>query len=338
MNRSLVVSAFAFACLVSSPDDSAAYSSLFIFGDSLSDSGNNAVALAPNVTPVPISGNDFVPTFPYASGHYTNGPVWAQNFAPAIGLSANASLLDGTDYAFGGARTGPLTPNPFPGGLFSPFPPSLETQVAFFLLQHGNTAPGRALYVVAGGGNNARDALVAAGACGGNPVCIGGTIQSAAMTYAGDIAAILAELELAGALNIVVWDTPNIGDTPAVESLGPQIAALGTTIAASMNAAEMAAIGGDPDVKLFDLFGVVNNVVANPGAFGLTNVTDACAQFTTCDPSRFLFWDGIHPTSAGALILSNAMLATVPEPATLQLLGAGLAVALLVARRRRSPR
>ncbi len=315
---------FALVCLVSPSGAFAGYSDLFVFGDSLSDSGNNAVVLAPNVTPVPISGNSFIPTFPYASGHYTNGLVWAQTFAPALGLTANASLLGGTDYAFGGARTGPLTPTPLPGGLLSPFPPSLETQVAFFLLQRANVAPSNALYVVAGGGNNARDALVAAAGCGGNLTCIGGIIQSAALTYAGNIATIDAELEVAGARKIVVWDVPDIGDTPAVRAAGASAAALGTLIAASMNAALLGAIASDPDVQLFDLFGLVDAIVASPGAFGLTDVTNACAQFVTCDPSKFLFWDGIHPTSAGQLIISNALLAQVPAPATLVLLAVGL--------------
>src|SRR5499425_1883498 len=131
--RVLLATILALGCLGTATTHAAAYSALYIFGDSLSDSGNNAVVLAPNTTPVPVSGNDFIPTFPYASGHYTNGPVSAQDFAPALGLSADPSLLGGTNYAFGGARTGPLTPNPFPGGLLNPFPPSLETQVAFFL-------------------------------------------------------------------------------------------------------------------------------------------------------------------------------------------------------------
>src|SRR6266852_4253287 len=122
MKRLLLSSYCVLLCLVSPSSASAGYSSLFIFGDSLSDSGNNAVILAPNVTPVPISGNSFIPTFPYASGHYTNGQVWAQTFASAFGLSANPSVLGGTDYAFGGATTGPLSPVPLPGGLFSPFP------------------------------------------------------------------------------------------------------------------------------------------------------------------------------------------------------------------------
>ena len=324
MKRSLLGWLFLLVSLAPSSAAYAGYSNLFIFGDSLSDSGNNAAVLAPNVTPVPISGNSFIPTFPYASGHYTNGLVWAQSFAPALGLTANASLLGGTDYAFGGARTGPLTPTPLPGGLLSPFPPSLETQVAFFLLQRANVAPSNALYVVAGGGNNARDALVAAAGCGGNLTCIGGIIQSAALTYAGNIATIDAELEVAGARKIVVWDVPDIGDTPAVRAAGASAAALGTLIAASMNAALLGAIASDPDVQLFDLFGLVDAIVASPGAFGLTDVTNACAQFVTCDPSKFLFWDGIHPTSAGQLIISNALLAQIPAPATLVLLAVGL--------------
>jgi len=324
--RFLLAAILALGCLATATARANAYSALYIFGDSLSDSGNNAIVFAPNTTPVPISGNDFIPTFPYASGRYTNGPVWAEDFASALGLSASASRLGGTNYASGGALTGPLNPGPFP---------NLETQVALFLLDHANTAPGSALYVVAGGGDNARAALNSAAACLGDALCIQSVIVAAAQTYATDIATIVGALELAGATNFVVWNVPDIGLTPAVESFGPQASFLGTLIAASMNAAELSAIGGNPGVRLFDLFGLVDDVVANPGAFGFTNVTDACARFTTCDPSTFVFWDGIHPTSGGALVISNAMLAVVPEPATLILLGAGLVVAAVTARRQR---
>src|SRR6202047_4327507 len=101
---------FALACLACPLDAVAGYSSLYIFGDSLSDSGNNAVVLAPNVTPIPISGNAFIPTYPYPSGRYTNGEVWAQTLAFLLGLNADPSLLGGTDFAFCGAQTRPLGP------------------------------------------------------------------------------------------------------------------------------------------------------------------------------------------------------------------------------------
>jgi outer membrane lipase/esterase len=310
---------FAFACLISSSGAHAGYSSLFIFGDSLSDSGNNAIVLAPNVTPVPISGNTFIPTYPYASGHYTNNQVWAQSFAAAFGLSALPSLAGGTDYAFGGATTGPIS-----NDLFNPFPASLLTQAAFFLAQHANMAPSSALYVVAGGGNNARAALDAIGACL-NPACVAGVIQSTAVAFATDEATIVGELEGAGARHIVVWDAPDVGLAPAILASGPSASAIGTLLASSMNAALMNVIGADPDVKLFDLFGLQDAFVANPADFGLTNVKDACAQFVNCNPANYLFWDGIHPTSAGHQLISDAMVALVPEPATVALLGLGLA-------------
>ena len=324
MKRSLLVPVFALVLLIPLSDARAGYSSLFVFGDSLSDSGNNA-ALTPNRTPVPISGNDFIPTFPYASGHYTNAQVWAQIVASSLGLSANPSLLGGTDYAFGGARTGPLTPNPFPGGLLNPFPPSLKTQAAFFLSQHGPTIPGDALYVVEGGGQNARDALTATGGCNGSLACIGTIIQSTTAGFVEDIETIVTELEAAGAKNIVVWDVPDIGTTPAALASGSAASVLGTMIATTMNQALSAAIGTDPDIKLFDVFGLMNDAINHPSDFGFTNVTDACARFIDCDPSKFLFWDGIHPTSGTETIISDAILAlVVPEPSTLALLAGAL--------------
>jgi len=105
----LLATILALGCLATATHASA-YPALYIFDDSLSDSGNNAVVLAPNTTPVSTSANEFIPTFPYASGRYT----WAQDFAAVSGLSANPSRLVGTNYASGGARTGPLNPGQFP--------------------------------------------------------------------------------------------------------------------------------------------------------------------------------------------------------------------------------
>jgi outer membrane lipase/esterase len=325
-------SCFAFLTATAIPTfASPLYSDVFFFGDSLTDSGNNALALAPGVTPVPIADNSFVPTFPYASGTYSDGPVWAQSFAASLGLSAAPLLAGGTNHAFGGARTGPLSPVPLPAGLLNPFPPSLETQAAYFLSQHANVAPSDALYVLAGGGDNARDGLEDIVACGLDPLCVGGAIASTASGYASDMAGLVGDLRTAGAERLIVWNVPALGAAPAVADAGGTT--LANLLASSMNAALLAAIGGTPGVTIFDVFDLVSDVVSDPGAFGLTNVSDACAQFTACDPSSFLFWDGIHPTSAGHAIISDAMLAlaSVPEPATLALLLLGLA---FLARRR----
>lgn len=84
------------------------YSQLVVFGDSLSDSGNNAVLFdrffGGARTSVPLQPPGIIPVAPYASNRYSNGPVCVKYFADALGLEARASLLGGTNYAYGGAR------------------------------------------------------------------------------------------------------------------------------------------------------------------------------------------------------------------------------------------
>jgi outer membrane lipase/esterase len=117
---------------------------------------------------------------------------------------------------------------------------------------------------------------------------------------------------------------PDLGKAPAILAQGAGDSLLATTLVGSMNNALLGAIAADPGVKLFDLFDLIDSIVTNPGDFGLTNVTDACAQFVSCNPSNYLFWDGIHPTSAGHAIISEAMLSVVPEPSALALILFGL--------------
>ena len=173
MKRSILVSFLAFL-LTPVSNALTGYSSLFVFGDSLSDSGNNFLHSDQQITLVPISGNSFIPTNPYASKAYTNDQVWAQIVASSLGLSANPSLAGGTDYAYGGARTGTTSPEGAP---------SLEAQVGSFLSQYGPMIPGNALYVVEGGGDNARDGLEDIAQCH-DTACIIRVILSTAVSLA----------------------------------------------------------------------------------------------------------------------------------------------------------
>ncbi len=295
------------------PLPAAAYSSLVIFGDSLSDSGNNASLLGTAPGQV-ITGNSYIPTRPYASGTYSNSDVWATSFAAALGLQALPSRGGGSNYAYGGAITN--------GG----FPPSLTRQLQLY----GATAPtdeASALYVIAGGGNNARAALSAIDK-GADATT---TIAAVAAGFASDIGNMVDTLQAAGAQKIVVWNTPDIGLAPAV--LAQNDSAMGTRIASAMNLALDARLLGEQGVVEFNIF----NLVGEASSFGLVNVTDACGAIALCNPDTYLFWDGIHPTSAGHALISSAMLATVvPEPATLWMFALGGA-ALLLRRRRRQP-
>lgn len=309
------------ATLALAPLAASAYSNLVIFGDSLSDSGNNALVLGINGGQV-VTGNTYVPTQPYGEGTYSDGEVWATGFAAALGLQALPSLAGGSNYAYGGAVTR--------GGVF---PPSLRDQVGLYL---GSTPADAAdtLFVIAGGGNNARDALqnIAGGA---NPLL---TINRTANRFAEDVGLMVDQLQAAGGVDIVVWNAPDLGLAPAVTALGGDAVNLGSTITGAMNGALGTRLAGEIGVITFDLAGLVGQVVADPAAFGLANAVDACGAVVGCDPSSYLFWDGIHPTSAGHAIVRDAMLTTigvVPEPGTALLFIAGSA-GLLAWRRRRA--
>lgn len=302
-----------------------AYSSLYIFGDSLSDSGNNAVAIGATLPSQLLPGGGWFSTIPYASGTYSNGPVWASSFAASLGLSAAPSLKGGGNYAFGGAQTaapGVETPDGFPY--------SLKRQTEFFFAAHGGSAPNDALYVLESGGNNARDALSAI-LGGADPSAV---IGATALQYATDTGMLIDSLQAKGAQNIVVWNTPNLGLTPLAASYGPMGMGLASDLSASMNAALAAELQGRSGVTQFNVFDLMTQATLNPAAFGLGNVTDACGAVLGCDANSYLFWDGIHPTARGHELLAGGMLAAVPEPASYLLLLAGLLLLTGAARRR----
>ncbi|MCP5233231.1 MAG: SGNH/GDSL hydrolase family protein [Zoogloeaceae bacterium] len=336
MNRTLCKCICAFGLAVSAlagaPAHAGPYAALYLFGDSLSDTGNNALAfdamgagsgLPPGTlrTPTPLSLPDIIPTYPYASDRYSNGPVWADYFANVLGVTLlPSSLPGGTNYAHGGART--------VMGAAASFPPSLEAQVGQFLTS-GAGAPSDALYVIAGGGNDARDVLTGADAAT--------TVSSYVSTTLGMIGALVG----AGARDILLWNVPDIGLTPAVRLAGAGAAASG--LVDLMNGSLLAALGtlslpSDVDIDVLDVAGFLRNVAASPGDYGLIDVASACALDPACiaDPSTTLFWDGIHPTTAGHEQLALAALAAigVPEPGTLVLVLAAL-LALAWARRAR---
>ncbi len=299
------------------------FTSLKIFGDSLSDGGNNSIAFGGAVGGVPTS-NIYIPAgAPYASGAYSNGPVWVNAFASAQFLSATPSLAGGSNYAAGGARTNDA----------AVYPPSATAQVSSFLAGV-TTLPSTGLYVIAIGGNDVRDTVAGLLTPGSSTV-----LATDAAAYALAVGNMVDALQAKGAQHIVVWDAPDVGKTPAALALG--FSGLGSSVATAYNVALAARLAGEAGVIPFDVFGVVGDVVTNPGLYGLTNVVDACGVVTkTCNSSlsTALFYDGIHPTAAGHAILATAMLntvaAAVPEPSTWLMLAAGVAV--LVVRRRRA--
>jgi len=100
-----------------------------------------------------------LPAAPYAGGRFTNGPVWVEDLATQLGLSApKPSVLGGNDFAYGGAETGGEA-------LHAQSPADLPSQLAEFASGHPLPAP-NALYTVSVGGN---DGLAPIAAFSANP-------------------------------------------------------------------------------------------------------------------------------------------------------------------------
>ena len=332
---SLLVAA-AFAAPAQAGVTTSLYSNLFVFGDSLSDSGNNAAvlfsppfSLSPTL-PAQITSNSFVAFLPYASGTYSNGPVWAQILAPRLGagVTANAWLLGGTNFAFGGAETSFAAPVPgFPG--VTTF--SLQSQLSAYLTQTSGVADGDALYVLEGGANNVRRLL------GTGEVLSSTTVALEATNYANDVGGLVDRLQAAGANNIIVWNTPNVGLNPESLLLGSALSFAASAAAERFNEALAARLAGEAGVKTFDVYSTSAAAASNPAAFGLTNVNTACGNNASGCGLNPLYWDGIHPTTAAHQLLADGVFALalpVPELSTYAMFGVGLIVCGWAARRR----
>jgi outer membrane lipase/esterase len=284
------------------------YSSLTVFGDSLVDAGNiRALGLGAN----PAQG--------YFEGRFTNGYDYTDLLSiDLFGTPTRASLLGGTNFAFGGARATST----------SGVPDLIEQLGAYdkYLSSGGKVDP-TGLFVLNFGGNDVF-ATLAAGAPAGFE-SDSAFLKSAATTYAGGI----ATLNQLGARNILITGVP---------------VATGAGLAASFEAETylteaLSGLNLTDDTTLFrfsylDFFG---RLQADPSAFGLPEpliLPDATRPdrgtcrganaFPAC--TGYFSFDGTHPTAAVQKALYNDMnrqfALAVPEPATWAMMILGFAL------------
>lgn len=291
------------------------WTGLVVFGDSLSDMGN-AYAL---------SGGIFPPSPPYAQ-RFSNGPVAAEYLAGHLGVPLARSTAGGTNFAVGGATTGILNFNfeiNSPAGIQN-FPALGTSGIAGQIgaYKAGNPAfdPSRTLFMVWGGPNDVFLAL----AQGSDP---GAAAAQAVQNLALDVLG-LAQI---GAQHFLVPNMPNLGRTPEAIAAGPAAQAglealtVGFNLGLELAMAQIENLFA-LDVELFDTFGELNRALDDPAAFGFTNITTPCiltaALATGCQ--GFVFFDGVHPTTAAHALMGAAFAAAVvPAPATIGLVFAG---------------
>lgn len=288
------------------------FSQVVVFGDSLSDAGNLSLAQG---SPVPL--------------RFTTNPgtTTAENVAAALGYTITPSIKGGTDFAFGGAG---LIDNAVAGPI-----PTLPQQLAMYLGATGGKADANALYQVWGGANDIF--YLTATSTDPNVLAAGaGAAAQAEVTMLG-------QLQAAGARYVVVYNLPDIGKTPSAAAGGPAAQAGATQLSLVYNGVLDAGIGqlsgNGLNVIPVNTFALLNEVIANPAAYGFSNVTaPACGAGATsvqCGPvgsglpysyaagtdQSYLFADGVHPTTAAHAMLGEYVVSVIRAPGQVSLLG-----------------
>ena len=294
---------------------------IYVFGDSLSDTGNLFLLTGGTsgdvFTPDPDK-SPRLPTPPYYEGARPTDPSGSSRLPPAWDWRFLSPFAGGTNYAFIGAVTGPGSSSPFPI-------PTVKAQVNIYVNNATAAAPDD-LFVVWGGAND---------------FLYGQT--DPALPVSNLVQAIEMLHNEANATTFFVPNLPPLGRTPTGAALDPLGYDLLTTEFNALLDTELDTLRDTLGVTIheFDVYTHFERLLADPLAYGLTNVTRTAPaveedpssplfgyptypytlQF---DPAESLFFDGVHPTARGHALLAEAAAESVPEPGTLVLFLAGL--------------
>lgn len=281
---------------------------LIVFGDSLSDNGNASI-LTVGAQPGPNYATRNYTGIRFPVGYFTDGTNTTPSTSGPIGLwvdqlAARMSVPDpipvlagGTNYAVASAQTGTSS-------LID-----MGNQIASFTTAHPTGGPSNALYTLWGGANDIRDQ--------GSPITAADNIYQEILTLSGD-----------GARYFLWPNLPLLGETPEGRASGFSGALDAASIAFNTEwAIDILNLQNRGiDVVGVDVGGLFTALINTPGLYGFADVTDPAQGLSTANPNQFLFWDTLHPTTAGDALLAqvayNDLAASaVPEP-----LDAGLAL------------
>ncbi len=291
---------FTFTAVLAHAQD---YTSIVVFGDSLSDSGNVA-HLTQDKYGVRVPG----PAADYTDGRFTDGDdtlpaaqkyfgVWIEQLAatlPSKPIITN-SLDGGTNYAYGFALTGggttllTLTPT------LSVTVNNIGQQITDYLA----TSPvisNRTLFVVWGGANDILNA---------NSL---DDVIKASIEETKDI----QRLVDAGATQFIIPNLPPLGLVPRFNG-NPATSIPATTASIVYNEFLEAGLTLLKDFHFgkrlrfhqLDVFSLFNKIIVSPSSYSLANVTAGSQGAFTVDPDTYLFWDDLHPTTKGHEILAQ---------------------------------
>lgn len=242
---------------------------MYVFGDSLSATGTLSQATI----------EAYLLNQGYSQGRYSNGSVWIDYLASDLHLASSQI----SNFARGGATTGSEGNSLVPG---------LVTQVQLFVQTEQQTKP-NALYILWAGANDYLQGV------------------SNATVSVENITQAILSLANNGAKKLLVANLPDLGQLPATRSSAnsAQLSALtqahnqGLRRALKLLSQQYSHL----QIVTLDANALYSEAIANPAAFGFSNVTSACLSGSSrCGkPDQFLFWDGIHPTSAAHRVIAE---------------------------------
>jgi phospholipase/lecithinase/hemolysin len=323
------------------------FSTIYAFGDSLSDAGNDSV-LTSATGAEPVSPPYYHTNVPILGGIasesatvFSNGPVWVQDLSVPLGLGTlEPSLLGGNDFAYGGAETGNTPQNSGNDTIAAINVPAQLSE--FSAVSESNVST--ALFTLSIGGNDIFDILSNTALTAAQQAT---DVSDAVANEVSDIKTMVKD----GGKNFLIYNVPNLGLVPDV-TLGkangsntPSAAldATATALSASYDIQLAAALAGieasnSVTIKTLDAYTLLTDANQNPSAYGLTNTTTPVwsGNFTSANSgtlattsaaaqAQYLFWDDFHPTAAVQQILANNAQALVATSAVNQVTVTGAA-------------
>jgi phospholipase/lecithinase/hemolysin len=293
----------------------ASFTQMYVFGDSVSDTGNV----------FDFTGGAIPPSPPYFDGRFSNGPLWVDYLAQDLGLSltpysdvafGGVIPTGGIDFAFAGATTGldntVYLTNP---NLLPPLP-GLQQQIGLFtsLVSPNQAADPNALYIVLAGFN---DYL---------PTTSTFIPFETTDTTIANLSSVITSLAALGAQNIMVPNLPPLGELPITLSTpdSDRLNTLTDEHNSDLNVALDTLSQSFPSLNIIpvDLNSLFEDAISEPATFGFTNVTTPCLFVGCPNPEEYLFWDLYHPTTATHEFIADVAFqslnsdspTSVPEP------------------------
>ncbi|MEH2395846.1 SGNH/GDSL hydrolase family protein [Nostoc sp.] len=257
---------------------------LYVFGDSLSDTGMVFRA----------TGGMYPPNPTYYQGRYSNGRVWIEYLAESLHLSSKQT----NNFAYGGATT---------GSVGNSYVPSLLNQVQSFTQTHQKTNSD-ALYVLWAGANDYLQGVSSATVPVKNL-----TIAINSLTDVGAKKILVGNLPDLGHLPATRTSTNSVNLSALTQAHNQGLRRSLKILSQQHSDLEIVVL--DANTLYRNAMPAAGYAYANPAAFNFTNVTSPCLSGSSIcsNPDQFLFWDGIHPTAAAHRIIGETAFSTIQE-------------------------